>query len=132
MSYRTQRLLSLLAALAAAMVLAAGCGDDDDGDGDGGSNGGTQIGPRNTQEDTTGSEDAPDSKEDVVDRCYEQADKLEGQAKETARASCEAYDTGNTEKIEDEAKEQCLDAAKQLPDEAARKTAEESCEKIGN
>ncbi|MDQ3934495.1 MAG: hypothetical protein M3340_07670 [Actinomycetota bacterium] len=123
---RMKRLFALLAALACAAVFAAGCGDDD-GDGGGGGGGDTPtIGT--TQEQT----DAPDSKDEAIDRCFEEAKKLEGQARETAEASCRSAETGETDELKEEAKEQCLESTKQIPDEAARKQAEDACEKFGD
>jgi hypothetical protein len=123
---RMKRLLGLLAALTCAALFAVGCGDDDGGDGGGGGGDTPTIGT--TQEPT----DAPDSKEEAIDRCFEEAKKLEGQARETAEASCRAAETGETDEVEEKAKEQCLESAKQIPDEAARKQAEEACEKLGD
>ena len=134
-NHRIKRLLSVLAVLAASLTFAAaGCGDDDGG---GGGNGGGDTpsvggGSSDTGGDTGGgsADDQPDSKDEAIDRCYEEAKKLEGQARETAEAGCKAADTGDTDELKDEAKEQCLESAKQIPDDAARKQAEESCEKI--
>ena len=119
---RIKRILVLFATLAAAAVFAVGCGDDDD---DGGGNGGGNVSGE------TQSTDAPASKDEAIDRCYEEADKLEGDAKETAEASCRAAETGDTDEVKEKAKEQCLDSAKQIPDEAARQQAEDACEKFG-
>ncbi|HEX8745412.1 MAG TPA: hypothetical protein VF712_19965 [Thermoleophilaceae bacterium] len=121
---RIKRMLTLLATLAAAMMFAVGCGDDDD-DGDNGGSGGadTSIG------ETSGS-DAPKSKDEAIQRCYEEARKLEGDAKETAEASCRAAETGDTDEVKEKAKEQCVESVKQIPDEAARKRAQEECEKL--
>lgn len=125
-----KRLLTLVAALACAAFLAAGCGDDDGGGGDGG---GDSIGPiQSAPGNDTGSDDRPDSKEEGIDSCYEEADKLEGQARETARAACKAADTGETQDFEDELKRQCVESTKSIPDEATRKRAEEACESAGN
>ena len=125
---RIKRMLTLLATLAAAMVFAVGCGDDDDDDGgNGGGGGGADTGIGG---DTTGAED-PKSKDEAIQRCYEEAKKLEGSAKETAEASCRAAETGDTDEVKEKAKEQCLESAKQIPDEAARQQAEDACEKFG-
>jgi hypothetical protein len=128
---RSKRLLTLLATLVAAAVFAAGCGGDDNDGGGGGDGGGPVSGDTQPQ-------DAPNSKEEAIDRCYEEARKQEGQARETAEASCKAAETGDTEALEQEAEEQkedvrehCLDSAKQIPDEAARKQAEEACKQFG-
>lgn len=120
---RMKRLLSLLAVLAASAVFAAGCGDDNN---DGGGTGGVGTPSGETQ-----NQDAPDNKDEAIDRCFEEADKLEGQAKETAEASCRAAETGDTDEVKEEAKQQCLESAKQIPDEAARQQAEDACEKFG-
>ncbi len=124
--HRMKRLLGLLATLAASAVLAAGCGDDDGGGGiDGG--GGNSIGGE-----TSGSgDDAPADKEKAIENCYEDARKLEGQDRETAEAGCRAADTGDTDELKKETREQCRETAKQIPDEAARKQVEASCEQLG-
>lgn len=126
-----KRLLTLLATLAASAIFAAGCGGDDNDSGGGGGDGGSPVSG------DTQSTDTP-NKDEAIDRCYEEAKKLEGQARETAEAGCKAADTGDTEALEqeaneqkDEAKQQCLDATKQIPDEAQRKQAEDACEKFG-
>ncbi len=122
---RTKRLVTLLATLAAsAIFVAAGCGGDGNGDGGDGGTGNPLGGDTQPQ-------DAPDSKDEAIDRCYDEAKKLEGQARETAEASCRAAETGDTDEIKEEAKQQCLDSTKQIPDEAARKQAEDACEKFG-
>jgi hypothetical protein len=125
---RAKRLLSLLAILATCGVLAAGCGDDDnDGGGNGGDNapafGGESGGGGG------GSDDTPDNKDEAIDRCYEEAKKLEGQARETAEAGCKAADTGDTDELKEEAKQQCLDAAKQIPEGPSRQQAEDACDR---
>jgi hypothetical protein len=124
---RIKRMLTLLAMLAASAVFAVGCGDDDD---DGGDSGGG-VGATTEQTETGsggGSTEAPKNTDEAVDRCLEEAGKLDGQAKETAEASCRAIESGNTDEVQEEAKKQCLEATEQIPDEAARKQAEESCE----
>jgi hypothetical protein len=126
-NHRIKRLLSVLAMLAASLVFAVGCGDDDDGGG--GGNGGSDT-PGVGGGSTSGGSDQPDNKDEAIDRCYEEAKKLQGEQRETAEAGCKAADTGDTDELKDQAREQCLDAAKQVPDEAARKQAEESCEKF--
>jgi hypothetical protein len=125
-NHRIKRLLSVLAVLTASLVFAVGCGDDNDGSGGNNSGGDTPGVGGGTS--GGGSSDQPENKDEAVDRCYEEAKKLEGQARETAEAGCKAADTGDTDELKDEARKQCLDAAKQIPDEAARKQAEDSCE----
>ena len=121
--------MALLATLAAAMVLAVGCGDDDDGGDSGGGGADTSIG------ETSGgggeATDAPKSKDEAIQRCYEEARKLQGDAKETAEASCRAAETGDTDEVKEKAKEQCLESVKQIPDKAARDQATQACEQFG-
>ena len=129
---RIKRMLGLMAMLLVSLVFAAGCGGDDE-DGGGGGSDAPGVGETSTSDGGgSGGTDQPDNKDEAIDRCYEEAKKLEGQARETAEAGCEAADTGDTDKLKDEAKQQCLDSTKQIPDEAARKQAEEQCEAIGN
>src|SRR5215210_3732953 len=98
---RIKRMLMLLATLAAAMVFAVGCGDDDDNGDGGGGGGGADIGDTSgsdsTGSDDTGSTDAPGSKDEAIQRCFEEAKKLEGSSKETAEAACRSAETGDTE-----------------------------------
>ena len=124
---RTRRWLTLLATLAAAAVFAVGCGDDDD---DGG-NGGGGLGETTQEQTDAPATDEPANKDEAIDRCFEEADKLSGDAKEQAEAACRAAETGDTDEIKEKAKEQCLESAKQIPDAAARKQAEEACEQFG-
>jgi hypothetical protein len=127
---RTKRLLGLLGALAATLVFAVGCGgDDNDGGGNGGGGDKPSIGGGNI--DGGGSDETPDNKDEAVEQCYEEAKKLEGQARETYEAGCKAADTGDTDALRDEAREQCLENAKQIPDKAAREQTEETCENLG-
>ena len=129
-NHRIKRLLSVLAMLAASLVFAVGCGGDDDDGGGGGNTSGDTPSVGGGSSGGGSSDDTPDNKDEAIDRCYEEAKKLEGQARETAEAGCKAADTGDTDELKDQAKQQCLDATKQIPDEAARKQAEESCEKF--
>jgi hypothetical protein len=126
MTTSTKRPLTLLAALAAAAVLAAGCGDDNKSSNSGDSSGPIQAPSGDTKTDAT-----PDTKSEAIDQCYQEADKLEGQAKDTARAGCKAADTGDTDQLKQEAKKQCLEATKQIPDENARKQAVDACNQVG-
>ena len=131
MTISTKRFLTLLAALASAAILAVGCGDDDGGGGGGGKTSDSGGPLQNAPGNDSGADDTPDSKDEAIDKCYEEADKLEGQAKETARAGCKAADTGDTSDLKQEAKKQCLESTKQIPDAAARKQAEDACNKVG-
>ncbi|HEX8054094.1 MAG TPA: hypothetical protein VF517_13970 [Thermoleophilaceae bacterium] len=125
-----KRLLGLMATLIVAAVFAVGCGGDDD-DGGGSGTDAPSVGETAPSEGGgSGGTDQPDNKDEAIDRCYEEAKKLEGQARETAEAGCKAADTGDTDQLKDEAKQQCLDSAKQIPDEAARKQAEQTCDTI--
>jgi hypothetical protein len=116
---RTKRLLGLLATLAAAAILATGCGSDSKK-----SNSSTpNVGATTTT-------NAPTTKADAVQRCKDEANKLTGQAKQTALASCNAIETGNNNGVKAQAKKQCLDATKQITDANARKKAEAACNKF--
>jgi hypothetical protein len=129
MTISLTRFLTLLAVLASAAFLAAGCGDDNNDSG--GSNGDSSGPIQAPSGDTTKTDDTPDSKSEAIDQCYEEADKLEGQAKDTARAGCKAADTGDTEQLKQEARKQCLESTKQIPDANSRKQAEDACNKVG-
>jgi hypothetical protein len=129
---RIKRMLALLATLAAAAVFAVGCGDDDK-DSNTDSGGGSSLSETTEQTDSI---DAPGNKDEVIERCFEEAKKLDGEAKEQAEATCKAAEAGevpevDTDEVKEQAKQQCLDATKQIPDEAARKQAEDACEKFG-
>jgi hypothetical protein len=117
---RTKRLLGLLATLAAAAILATGCGSDNKKSDSGGAT--PNVGTTST--------DAPKTKSDAVQRCKDEANKLSGDAKDTALASCKAIETGNTSDVKAKAKKQCLDATKQITDANARKQAEAACNKF--
>jgi hypothetical protein len=105
------RLYVLLVALAAAASLAA-CG----GGGEASDTGG-------------GAATTPTTKEQAIERCREEAGKLTGDAKKTAEAACEAGESGDTTAVKDAAREQCLNATKNIPDPAAKKTAEDACKR---
>jgi len=111
-----------LAVCAAAAVL-AGCGGDDK------KSSSSPLSPGGGYGDTTQS--APKSKSDAIAQCYEAAKKYTGQARKTAEASCKAADTGDTSDLKKQAKQQCLDGAKQIPDANSRKQAEDACNKLG-
>jgi hypothetical protein len=132
MTISTKRFLTLLAALAAATVLAAGCGDDNGGGGGGGKTSDSGGPLQNAPGNDSGADDTPDTKSEAIDKCYEEADKLEGQAKDTARAGCKAADTGDTDQLKQEAKKQCLESTKQIPDEPARQQAVDACNKLAD
>jgi hypothetical protein len=125
---RIKRMLTLLATLAAAAIFATGCGgDDNDDNGDGGVGG--NVGAETTeQSDAT---DVPDSKDEAVDRCFEEADKLDGDAKEQARKVCEAAEKGEVPDVDlKDAKTRCLEGAEHVPDDAQREQAKNACELI--
>lgn len=111
------RLCVLLVALLAGPSIAA-CGGGDDGGG-GADTGGAATAPA----------DAPDTKEEAIARCREEAAKLTGDARNTAGSDCEAGDTGDTTAVKDAARQQCLNATENIPDPAAKKQAEAACER---
>lgn len=110
------RLCVLLVALIASVSIAACGGGEDGGSGD---SGGAATAPA----------DAPDTKEEAIARCREEAGKLTGDARNTAEAACEAGETGDTTAVKDAAREQCLNATENIPDPAAKKQAEQACER---
>jgi len=111
------RLCVLLVALMASLSIAA-CGGGDDGGG-GGDTGGAATAPA----------DVPDTKDEAIARCREEAAKLVGDARNTAEAACEAGETGDTTAVKDAAREQCLNATENIPDPAAKKQAQDACER---
>jgi hypothetical protein len=106
------RLCTILGALAVSALLAA-CG------GGGGGDTGTQ---------STSPAGTPTTQEQAVERCLEEARRLPEDARRTAEAACKAGTTGDTTEVKDAAREQCLNAAKNIPDPTARRTAEDRCE----
>ena len=112
----TSRLCVLLVALIASLSIAACGGGDDSGGGD---TGGAATAPA----------DAPDTKDEAIARCREEAAKLTGDARNTAEAACEAGETGDTTAVKDAAREQCLNATENIPDPAAKQQAEAACER---
>jgi hypothetical protein len=120
---RTKRLLGLLATLGAAAILATGCGSDKKKD----TTTGGGATPGVSQTDST---NAPKTKSEAVQRCKDEANKLNGQSKQTALAACNAIETGDTSGVKAQAKKQCLDATKQITNANARKKAEQACNKF--
>jgi len=67
-------------------------------------------------------------KQEAVERCREEARKIEDPAaRDTALAACE----GDREKTEERARRQCLEIARQIPEGPARERAEQGCERVG-
>ena len=103
----------LVASLLAAALVAAGCGSDSGG----GSNN-------------------PVVNEKVnkaVDQCLSQAKSIKDKdARKTATEACKAAKSGDTGKVKSAAKQQCLDAVKQIPDSAMaqKDAAKKRCEAI--
>jgi hypothetical protein len=103
----------LFACLLAAAALAAGCGDDD-----GGGGGGPISSPKVDQ---------------AVDQCLDQAKTIKDKdSRKTAEEACKAAESGDTEKVKNAVKKQCLEAVKQIPDSAKdqREAAKNRCEAI--
>jgi hypothetical protein len=111
------RILTLLAVAA----LAAGCGSSsNDGGGGGGGGGG-------------GNPAAAPSVDKAVDQCLDQAKQVqEADARKTAEEACKAAKSGDAEKVKSAAKEQCLNAVKQIPDsqKEQRQAAQARCDAI--
>jgi hypothetical protein len=118
------RTTTLLATLLAALLLAAGCGSDNKSDtgGGGGGGGGGDVNVPNTPQ-----------VNDAVKQCLDQAKQVEqADARKTAEEACKAAKSGDTEKVKSAAKEQCLNAVKQIPDSAKeqRDAAKARCDAI--
>jgi hypothetical protein len=105
----------LLACLVAAVALGAGCGGSDNG---GGGSNNPVVAPKVNQ---------------AVDQCLEQAKSVkEKDARRTAEEACKAAKSGNAEKVRSAAKQECLNAVKQIPESAKdqRDAAKKRCEAI--
>jgi hypothetical protein len=114
------RLSTLIPTLFAVAVLAAGCGSDNKSDSGGGGGGG-------------GNPAAATSVNDAVQQCLDQAKQVkQDDARKTAEAACNAAKSGDTSKVKSAAKEQCLNAVKQIPDSAKeqKKAAQQRCDAI--
>jgi hypothetical protein len=118
------RTTTLLAALLATALLAAGCGSSDNKSdtGGGGGGGGGDVSVPNTPQ-----------VNDAVKQCLDQAKQVQqADARKTAEEACKAAKSGNTEKVKSAAKEQCLNAVKQIPDseKEQRDAAKKRCDAI--
>jgi len=72
--------------------------------------------------------DVPDTRDEAVARCQEEAAKVEDPSgRRTAQAVCGAAQSGNPGEVRDAARRQCLEIAKNLPDAATRQRAESLC-----
>ena len=75
-----------------------------------------------------GSDDTPDNRSEAVDKCKEEAKKIDdSNARDAATKACEGDKEGATDAI----KQQCLETAQQLPEGSARDTAISRCNAIG-
>jgi hypothetical protein len=114
-----RRTTALLTTLLAVAALAAGCGsssNNNNGGGGGGAN--PAVAP---------------SVNNAVDRCLKQAKQVQqADARKTAVAACNAAKSGDTSKVKSAAKQQCLNAVKQIPDSAKdqKKAAQQRCNAI--
>jgi len=97
-----RRLHVFLLMLAALTFIAAGCGDDSD--------------------------DTPDNRSEAVEKCKEEAKKIDN---DNARDAAEKACAGDKEGATDAVKQACLDQAKSLPEGSARDQATAACDKIG-
>jgi hypothetical protein len=111
----------LLACLFAVAALAAGCGGDDNkSDTSGGGGGG-------------GGGNTPTSVNEAVKQCLEQAKTVgDKEARKTAEEACKAAKSGDTSKVKEAAKHECLKAVEQIPDSAKSQKDEamKRCEAI--
>jgi hypothetical protein len=98
-------------------VAATGCGGDDK-DSSGG-------GDSSSQKDSV--DNTPDNVDEAVDKCLQEADKLNGDAKKTATAACKAAKTGDTSDVQKAAVKQCLNLAEQIPVESEKEKAKRDC-----
>jgi hypothetical protein len=91
--------------LAALSLIAAGCGSDGGGGGD-----------------------APKTKDEAVQRCKDEAAKIDdANARDAAEKACAGDKQGATDAI----KQQCLDNANSVPAGSGRDQAVAACNKIG-
>ena len=114
------RLSTLIPTLFTVAILAAGCGGSDNKSDNGGGGGGGNPG-------------AATSVNDAVQQCLDQAKQVKQEdARKTAEAACNAAKSGDTSKVKSAAKEQCLNAVKQIPDSAKeqRQAAQARCDAI--
>jgi hypothetical protein len=110
----------VLTTLLAVAALAVGCGSSSNNSGSGGGGGGSNpaVSP---------------SVNNAVDQCLKQAKQVhQADARKTAVAACNAAKTGDTSKVKSAAKQQCLNAVKQIPDSAKdqKKLAQQRCDAI--
>jgi hypothetical protein len=113
-----RRTTALLTTLLAVAALAAGCGSSSNNNGGGGGGANPAVAP---------------SVNNAVDRCLKQAKQVQqADARKTAVAACNAAKSGDTSKVKSAAKQQCLNAVKQIPDSAKdqKKAAQQRCNAI--
>jgi hypothetical protein len=98
--------LLLIAALILVFAIAAsGCGSGDKGSGD-----------------------SPSNVNDAVDLCVKKAKAIDdADARTTATEACKAAKSGNTSKVKDAARAECLDLTKRIPAGAQRDQAQKAC-----
>jgi hypothetical protein len=110
----------LFACLLAVAALAAGCGSDDNSSSDTSGGGG-------------GGGSTPTSVNEAVKQCLDQAKSVDDKdAQKTAVEACKAAKSGDTGKVKDAAKTECLKVVEQIPDSAAsqKEQAKKRCEAI--
>jgi hypothetical protein len=113
-----RRTTALLTTLLAVAALAAGCGSSSSNNNGGGGGANPAVAP---------------SVNNAVDRCLKQAKQVQqADARKTAVAACNAAKSGDTSKVKSAAKQQCLNAVKQIPDSAKdqKKAAQQRCNAI--
>lgn len=118
---RARMATAVLPTLLAVAALAAGCGSSSNS---GGGGGGGVSGGNPAVNQTVKS---------AVKDCVKQAKQIQqADARKTALAACNAAKSGNVNKVKSAAKQQCLNAVKQIPDSAGdqKKMAQERCNAI--
>jgi hypothetical protein len=108
----------LFACLLAVVALGAGCGSNNKSDTSGGGGSGGS---------------APASVSGAVDQCLKQAKSVKDKdARKTATEACKAAKSGDTGKVKQAAKQECLKVVAQIPDsaKAQKDQAKKRCEAI--
>ena len=114
-----RRTTTLVLTLFAIAAMAAGCGSSSSSGGGGGGGG---VSPAATP-----------SVNNAVDQCLKDAKTLpQADARKTAEAACNAAKSGDVSKVKSAAKQQCLNAVKQIPDSAKqqKQAAQQRCNAI--
>lgn len=74
----------------------------------------------------------PATRDAAIARCLEDAKRLTGDTRKTAEAACEAGGTDDPGAFSKAARRQCLDAAENIPDPAARRRMQDRCKRTAS